>query len=363
MAARYHGKQKLGNRTGPSPTISRMQAARWWGLLATAALCAGCASSDGGGGDDDASGHQGKHDARVGGGDDAEAPVGDAGPDLGIQREDAAADGAVTPPPDGDVPPGPDMAIGPAPDGGPDHGPRPARLRATVVLTRTPQADTGTASAAITEPIEIAAEPGCRVADVDPNAPPPAAPRGYDGGELTVSGVNGGDLRFRLSGDAAAGFTYAADRNVDDNLFGDGAMLRVTGAGGAHLGPFAVALPAPAAMRISEPREFGVSHDKDDPLPVRWAPAESESLLLLMIPTRPLSTEPERGNWAYCSIPDNGQFDVPPDVLNAVARGGTPLGRGVLLVLTRTRVAQAALGADDVVFTASASHGAAITLR
>jgi hypothetical protein len=118
-------------------------------------------------------------------------------------------------------------------------------------------------------------------------------------------------------------------------------------------------------MRLNEPREFGGNHDKDDPLAVRWVPGESESLLLLLIPTQPLSTEPERGNWAYCSIPDNGQFDVPTDVLNSVARGGGPFGRGVLVVLTRTRVAQvqSAGGGDDVVFTASASQGAAITLQ
>ncbi len=363
MAARYHGKQKLGNRTGPSPTITRMHSARWWGLLATAALYAGCASSDGGAGDDDSSAQQGTQDARVGSGDDAEAPASDGGPDSGVHREDAATDGAVTPPPDGQVPPDPDMAVGPTPDGGPDHGPRPVRLRASIVLTRTPQADTGTASAAITEPIAIEAPPGCRVADVDPNAAPPAPPRGYDGGELTVSGVNGGDLRFRLSGDAAAGFTYAPDRNVGENLFGDGATLRVTGAGGAHFGPFELSLPAPASMQLQSPREFGETHDKEDPLSVRWVPGQSESLLLLMIPTEPLSTEPARGNWGYCVIPDSGQFDVPPDVLSSVARGGGPFGRSVLLVLTRTRVAQTSVGADDVVFTASASHGASITLR
>jgi hypothetical protein len=305
-------------------------------------------------------------DARVGDGEGGFGGGGSDPDDGGLPRDFGGFDddGGTPPPPHDAAAPRQDAAEMP-PD--PDMGvPRPARLRAGILLTDTPQAHTSTATVGINEPFELPVQAGCQVFPVNVNSPAPAAPRGYDGGEITISGVNGGEIRFHPQADATGSVTYQAEGQVPNNLFGNGATLRATGAGGSQFAAFDVQVAAPQSVQIQSPGQpspFPDSQDSGDNLDVSWVPAQSDVLLLTLIPTEPLSADPISGNWAVCKVDDTGHFSVPSNILGPIADGAGFGGRGCLVVLTRTRQTVAPVGGDDVVLSVSVSQGTEVTLQ
>jgi len=282
--------------------------------------------------------------------DAARQPDGSVDPDAGPDSDGARRDAAEP------------VDLGPLPDLGPvDPDDRPDRLVAGVVLTRQPQGESGTATAAITEPVEVPAVEGCTVLEVDPNAPAPPI-RGYHGGRLTVEGTGGGPLTFAPAGNVESGFDYVPDRGVDDGVFAPGAELTLTGEGGPHFEAFVMMIQAPDDVDMSRPSAFGDDQDVGEPLQVRWRPAESDTMLLTVFPVAPFSTDPEAGNWIFCAVAETGAFDVPPEFLGQIGGGGIA-GRPVIVALTRTVVHAVPVGdGDQAVLSALVMQGGVVTL-
>lgn len=239
---------------------------------------------------------------------------------------------------------------------------RPPALVAAIVLTETPQVPQASASASITEPGQLPNNPGCTAVRVDPNAPPAAAPRGYDAGAITVSGLGGGNLVFQPS-PGANGTVYSLAGGVASDLFGDGANLTAQAAGGPHMGGFSVSVAAPQSLNITEPRQqIGETHDAGGSLSVRWNGAGAESLLITVLPANFPDFAPQAGTWVFCGVPDNGSFEIPAGTLNDVAENADFLGQPALVTITRTKVGLSTIGADQVAITASTTQAVPITL-
>lgn len=270
------------------------------------------------------------------------------------------------PPADGGVPGG-DAFVPPAADGGgpaddafrppaPDQGVPPGDpLVASIVLTEQPQADSASLSATVALRTELMTEPGCTVINVDPNAAAPATPS-FDAGAITVVGPNGGPYTMNLT----PGGGYPAP-GVPDDLFNDGTMIQAQAAGGAHMGAFQLAVPAPAQVRISSPPEFSLApYPANQDLAVRWTPSTSESLVLTAFPVASgFDPTPRAGRWVFCGVEDNGQTVVPGALLSQV--GGS--GSSALVVLTRTRIASATVGQHEAYLTASTTTGSLLTFQ
>lgn len=284
--------------------------------------------------------------------------------------------GGGPPPTGGDTPPTGGQATGghggdPFPTGGTGGDPppvggsggqveRPGALIAAVVLTETPQIPQATANASVTEPIDLPSSPGCTAVQVNPNAPPAAAARGYDAGAITVTGANA-NLVFQPSA-GANGVTYTAG-GVPQDIFNDGAMLTAQAAGGPHLGAFSVQVQAPQSVNITEPRQqIGSTIDANGSVSVRWNAGNAESLLITVIPTDFPDYNPQAGTWVFCGVPDNGSFDIPAGTLGPVAAGADFLGQPALVTITRTKVGQTQVGPDRAVITASTTQAVPVAL-
>jgi hypothetical protein len=248
----------------------------------------------------------------------------------------------------------------PGPVGG--SAERPPALVAAIVLTQTPQVPQASASASITEPGQLPNNPGCTAVRVDPNAPAGAAPRGYDAGAITVSGVNNGNLVFQPS-PGANGTVYSLPGAVPTALFNDGANLTAQAAGGPHMGSFSVSVAAPQAVNITAPQQqFGETQNAGDALSVRWNGSGAESLLITVLPADFPDFNPKSGTWVFCGVPDNGSFEIPAGTLAGVAEGADFLGQPALVTITRTKVGLTTVGADQVAITASTTAAVPITL-
>ena len=244
------------------------------------------------------------------------------------------------------------MMVGPDPDAGPIG---PDRLVASIVLTEIPQVPSASADVNVGEPLEFNDQPGCVVVAVDPNAAPPAAPPDWDVGAVTVSGVNGADLLFQLGGDGQ----YRTNGNIPSDLFGNGAMMTATAAGGTNMGAFQLQIPAPAQVSVSSPG-FLANHDRDADLNVRWNAAGATTVVITVFPSGG-DGSPERGNWVFCGSADTGSFTVPGAQLSQISPGGG-FGPTAVVGVARTNVVTAEVGAHQAVFAVSSTGGQAFAL-
>lgn len=246
-----------------------------------------------------------------------------------------------------------------------DPGPRPeTTLVASVVLTQTP-GEGATIDVAVTEPVDLGNAPGCVVVFVDPEAE--STPRGFDGGDIVITGPNGGPYTFTASSDPSGIYRYAADRDVPDNLFIEGTVVDVEGMGGPHLDPFTAQITAPGPVQIQAPPAIGYSQGNDEALPVRWTAGSGDTLLITLIPMGgdPFSPEPVAGDWGFCAVEDNGNFTVGAEVVGQVIPNpAAPLGSTMLVGLSRTKVVTGEIGAvDQSALSAITNGGALVTVR
>jgi len=294
---------------------------------------------------------------------DSGAPLGGdpAGPVGG------AASGGEPTGPVGGAPAERDATVDPTVDGATHRldaavTPRPEALVAAVVLTEQPQVPAATVSARVTAAGELPNQSGCVAVQFDPSAPTAPA-QGFDAGPIALSGTR--DALQLTPAVGADGVDYTVGGRVPDDLFDDGAQLVATAQGGAHLGGFEVEVSAPRSVNVRSPRAgFGAQQSVDDDLVVEWAPGESESLLVTLLPAQLIpSVEPQAGQWVFCSVPDAaGTVTIPAAQVEAVGDNPGVFGQGALLVVTRTRVGTTRLGSDTAAITASTSQGVPVTL-
>ncbi|MFN3198368.1 MAG: hypothetical protein ACE366_08135 [Bradymonadia bacterium] len=245
-----------------------------------------------------------------------------------------------------------------------DPGPRPeTTLVASVVLTQTP-GEAATIDVAFTEPVDLGNTPGCLVTEFDPDVS--INQRGYDGGQVVVTGPNGGPYTFSPQGEVAFGLTYTADRAIPEDLFIEGTVIDIEGMGGPHFAPFSSQISAPGAVRVQAPPAFGYAQDNDESLDVRWSAGNGDTLLITLIPMGgdPFAPEPIAGQWAFCAVDDNGSYTVDASVIGQVVPAPSPLGSPMLVGLSRTRLVSGDVGdVDEVSVSAIANGGAIVTIQ
>jgi hypothetical protein len=279
-------------------------------------------------------------------GDDGARPDGGGGEDGGPPRDSGG---------------GTDGGGGVDSGGGEDAGPP---LAAAVFIREEPQIPQTEIAVGITAPAPVDDTPGCTVMFFDPGAAPPVA-MGFDGGDIQLSGIRGGDLTFRPMPDATAGVVYRPTSTVPDRVLMDGATLTAQGAGGPDFATFTITLPTPPAVALSQPPATGHTQDAGSSMQVRWSAGPGTGVIVTLIPTSGFPDyEPESGQWAFCNTTDGGSFDVPSSTLGPVAAGGGLFGRSVIVGVTRLAVATMGPdGSDQVVLGAATSTGALITLN
>ncbi len=320
--------------------------------IASLALCALWACSDDPQ-DDDPTLLMGQLDAAPPGAE-ASLPVGDTG--HLPQREVGAppmGDGQVMPPEDGGVEPPGDGAMPPADAQLPpvDAGEVPEGLIATIVLAQTPQVPQASAAVAISEAGELGEAPDCVAAQVDPNAPPTPPAMSFDGGEIVLGGIRGGEARFNRD---AAG-VYAPGGALPSQLFSNGATLTASGAGGSQFAAFQLSMPAVREVDVSRPN-FLAFESRNSDLDVRWSAGQAESILITILPFEG-NGEPDSGTWLFCATTDTGSYTVPGASLGQLRSGQN------LVVVTRTRVVIEEVGANQALLSASTSTAVPINLN
>lgn len=230
-------------------------------------------------------------------------------------------------------------------------------MMAIIALAEVPDAqemdERASAAVSVAPWAALGEDVGCVSVSVDPNAPAPATVSA-DGGAISVTGAVGGALPFTYAAGA-----YSAARALNGDVFSDGAALNVSGVGGPRFPAFSVDLTAPTSVRVDAPSSLS-QHSVGGDLSVRWGAGQAESVLVTIIPVD-FSGGPLRGSWIFCGVDDAGAASVPAAQLRATLNNN-PIGQMVIIALTRTRVATADIGPHRVVFSASTSGGALITL-
>lgn len=202
----------------------------------------------------------------------------------------------------------------------------------------------------------------CRVTEVDPDASEPAR-FGLDAGEISVSGTSPA-VTLAPVDEGAFGTGYASSLSTDqvDLLPGGGAIVMVSGAGGADVEAFSGVIQMPEPVVIGTPAT-GISADANvtQGLLVSWNAGTGTSVLVSLTPVSGAGAA-IAGPGAFCLLTaDAGQVVVPSDALRALIPSGS--SQLVALGVTRTRVGAASNVAHIVPLTATRSSGGPLTLR
>ncbi len=200
----------------------------------------------------------------------------------------------------------------------------------------------------------------CRVTTVDPDAPT-GGTYGLDAGTITVSGTTPA-VTFTAASEGAYGTGYTS--NIADDLQNllpsGGAILTVSGSGGADIAAFSGALQTPEPVTIGLP-ETGIT-EKVDPtrnLTVTWNKGTGESVLVSLTPVDNTGN-PVEGKAAFClAIGDPGSLEVPKSALIELTGHTEPT---MALGVTRTRTGSASTPGHRVPFTATRSSGGPVRL-
>ena len=206
-------------------------------------------------------------------------------------------------------------------------------------------------TAAITEPAD-ALELGCRVL-----SPEDVHLQGYSAGVITIEG---GNRRITLSpAEQRSGIVYSSDLPVDEDPFDPGQRLTAVAAGGPHMGPFELTVPAPAPLAVREPSLMMASHDRGEPLRVIWTGQPGDRVMINIIPMGGFPPTVLEGDTGFCYIEDRGEQTVPAEVMAGLPRQASAF----LLSVTRIEMARLDLGNDFVILSASTSVGGVVNLN
>ena len=194
----------------------------------------------------------------------------------------------------------------------------------------------------------------CVVTDSDPNAPPETPAWGYDAGVISVSGTSP-EVVLSPVADTATGTGYESglSESLETLLPATGALLTVSGAGGADIPAFVGYLQVPAPVNLSSPQTGlfeGVPASSD--LTISWNAGGGDTALVTLTPMSQ-TFQALAGKGLVCTVEgDPGSMIVPKAALQVlkssgvskVALGVTRMqtsvtnagGWGLPLVLTRS---------------------------
>ncbi|MCA9518347.1 MAG: hypothetical protein KC635_25610 [Myxococcales bacterium] len=203
--------------------------------------------------------------------------------------------------------------------------------------------------------------PPCRVAHVDPNAAETVR-YGLDGGAITVTGTNPG-VTLSPSPDGAAGTKYTSSLPDDQEslLPGGGAIVSVSGAGGADVAAFSGVLQMPEPVTISLPATgLGRKANPQVPLTVTWNKGTGQQVVVSLNPLGPTG-EAIAGKAVICDLTgDEGTVTIPSAAL--VEAANLPSPPLMALGVTRIRAGTASNAAYRIPLTATRSNGGPLSL-
>jgi|GEM_PF-3134974 len=201
----------------------------------------------------------------------------------------------------------------------------------------------------------------CRVTQVNPDATDNNY--GLDAGTVTVTNTTPAvTLSPVAQGAFGTGYESSISDDHQDLLPGGGAIVLVSGDGGADIASFSGALQMPEPVTISFP-QTGITAEADPskPMTVIWNAGTGETVLVALAPIDN-SGQPIAGKGALCLLSgDTGQVTVTSAALTALLTGSSPVL--MALTVTRTRTGSATNAGHVIPLTATRSSAGPITLR
>ncbi len=200
----------------------------------------------------------------------------------------------------------------------------------------------------------------CRVTTIDPDAPT-AGTYGLDAGALSIVGTSPA-VTLSPVDEGVYGTGYAASVPGDqvDLMPAGGAIIQVTGVGGADIAALSGVVQAPEPVTIVLPRTgLGRSVDPRRDLMVTWNAGTGETVLVSLTPIGS-GGDAIKGKAAFCLVVgDPGSLVIPKDALIELTGVGTPR---MALGVTRTRTGSATSAEHSVPLTATRSSGGPVRL-
>jgi hypothetical protein len=201
----------------------------------------------------------------------------------------------------------------------------------------------------------------CAESVSDPDAPS-VVEFGFDAGAITISGTNPA-VTLTPVDEGADGTGYASGlaEDLETLLPAGGALLTMSGAGGADIGAFQLVVQVPEPVTMSSP-ETGLfkSVPTDQALTVTWNAGTGEAVLVTASPLDD-AFQGAPGVGLICGAEgDPGSLIIPAEAMAAMKASGVSR---VALAVTRLRFGSAEAGARPVTATVSRSTGGPLDLK